>query len=130
MADKNPKSAHVHLTQEEFEQAVADAIDSLPDRFLDELDNVVFLAEDEPTPEQSPDGELLGLYDGIALTQRGSGYGAGDDWPDTITIFKGPHERLSDDRAVVLEEIRRTVVHEVGHYFGMDEEQIDQMGYA
>ena len=74
-------------------------------------------------------GDMLGLYDGLALTERDGGYGFGD-YPDTITLFKGPHERLSNDRAEVLEQIRVTVVHEIAHYFGMDEDQVDEMGYA
>ena len=127
----------VELTQEEFEEAVQEAIDSIPDEFLDDLENVAILLADEPEDEDfegdgyyTEEGDLLGLYDGIALTDRGDWYGAGDDYPDTITIFKGPHERLSDDRAEVLEEIRKTVVHEIAHYFGMDEDQVDEMGYA
>ena len=63
------------LTGEEFEDAIADAIDSIPDRFLDELENVAFIAEDEPTPEQSPQGDLLGLYEGVSLAERGDDYG-------------------------------------------------------
>jgi predicted Zn-dependent protease with MMP-like domain len=127
----------VHLTDEEFEGAVQDAIDSIPEEFLDELENVAILLADEPEEEDfegdgyyTDNGDLLGLYDGIALTERGDYYGAGNDYPDTITIFKGPHERLSDDRAVVIEEIRKTVIHETAHYFGMDEDQVDDMGYA
>lgn len=126
----------VKLTDEQFETAVQDAIDSIPDEFLDDLENVAILLADEPSDEDfegdglyTEDGDLLGLYDGIAMTDRGDDYGFGD-YPDTITIFKGPHERLSDDAAVVLEEIRKTVVHEVAHYFGMDEDQVDEMGYA
>ena len=138
------------MTDEEFEGAVQDAIDSIPDEFLEELENVVFLVEDEPSDEQlaafddeediddgmeldglfSEDGDLLGLYDGISLPDRADGYGYGGDYPDTITIFKGPHERLEGDREEILEEVRRTVIHEVAHYFGMDEEQVDDMGYA
>ena len=127
----------MNLTDEEFEAAVQGAIDSIPDEFLDELENVAILLADEPEESDfegdgyyTEDGDLLGLYDGIALTQRGDWYGAGNDYPDTITIFKGPHERLSDDRDEVLEEIRKTVVHETAHYFGMDEAQVDAMGYA
>ena len=111
----------------EFEEAVELAIDSIPARFLDELENVVFMVEDEP-PEDDPD--TLGFYDGVNLYDRSSGYGAIDEIPDTITIFKGPHERLPGGRAEIIEEIRKTVVHEVGHYFGMDEEQIEDMGYG
>ena len=127
----------VELTDEEFEAAVQDAIDSIPEEFLDELENVAILLADEPEEPDfegdgyyTEDGDLLGLYDGIALTERGDWYGAGNDYPDTITLFKGPHERLSDDRDEVLEEIRKTVIHETAHYFGMDEDQVDAMGYA
>lgn len=114
----------VRFTDDEFDALVEDAIDSIPERFLAELDNVVFAVEDEPD-----DGETLGWYDGVSLLERGGSYGALDDYPDCITVFKGPHERLSDDPAVVAEEVRKTVVHEVGHFFGMTEEQIEAMGY-
>ena len=112
------------FTDDEFDALVEAAIDSIPSRFLDELDNVIFAVEDEPD-----DGQTLGWYDGVSLLDRGNGYGAVSDYPDCITVFKGPHERLSDDRDVVAEEVRKTVVHEVGHYFGMTEEQIEAMGY-
>lgn len=114
----------VSFTDEEFDALVEAAIDSIPEKFLDELDNVIFAVEDEPD-----DGETLGWYDGVSLLDRGGSYGAVSDYPDCITIFKGPHERLSDDRDVIAEEIRKTVVHEVGHYFGMTEEQVEAMGY-
>lgn len=126
----------LQLTDEEFEAAVQDAIDSIPDEFLEELENVAVVLADEPDEEDlegdgyyADTGDLLGLYDGLALTERDGGYGFGD-YPDTITIFKGPHERLSSEKAVVFEEIRKTVVHEIAHYFGLDEEQVDEMGYA
>ena len=126
----------VTLSDEEFESAVQDAIDSMPDEFLDELENVAIVLGDEPTPEElegdglfSESGDMLGLYDGVSITERGGSYGVGD-YPDTITIFKGPHERLGGSREYVLEEIRKTVVHEIAHYFGLDEDQVDEMGYA
>lgn len=127
------------MTQEEFEGAVADAIDSIPDDLFEALDNVVFMVEDEPNEQQegceegtyAPGGsDLLGIYDGLNLLQRGNGYGSVSDYPDTITIFKGPHERLEGGREEILEEVRKTVIHEVGHYFGMTEEQVAEMGYA
>ncbi len=114
----------VSFTDDEFDALVEAAIDSIPERFLDELDNVIFAVEDEPD-----DGETLGWYDGVSLLDRGGSYGAVSDYPDCITVFKGPHERLSDDRDVIAEEVRKTVVHEVGHYFGMTEEQVEVMGY-
>lgn len=125
------------MTDEEFEGAVADAIDSIPEHLAAELDNVVFFVEDEPTPEQlgsdglfADSGDLLGLYEGVSLFDRAEGYGFFGDMPDAITIFKGPHERLEGGREEILEEVRRTVIHEVGHFFGMDEDQIERMGYA
>ena len=124
------------MTDEEFESAVQDAIDSIPDEFLDELENVAIIVADEPEEEDfegdgyfTDEGDLLGLYDGIAMTERGDSYVVGD-YPDAITIFKGPHERLEGSRAEILEEVRKTVVHEIAHYFGMDEDQVDEMGYA
>lgn len=124
------------LTDAEFESAVQDAIDSIPEEFIDELENLAFVIADEPEEEDyegdglyTEEGELLGLYDGLSLAERDSGYGLGD-YPDTIVIFKGPHERLEGGRADIIEEIRRTVVHEIAHYFGMDEDQVDDMGYA
>ena len=128
----------VKLSDEEFEGAVQAAIDSIPQRFLDELDNIAFFVEDEPSAEQLEDpdgyvteeGDMLGLYDGISLLDRADGYGEIGDFPDSITIFKGPHERLEGTKEEVLEEVRKTVIHEVAHYFGMDEDQVDAMGYA
>ncbi len=124
------------LTDEEFEAAVQDAIDSIPDEFLDELENVAIIIADEPEEEDfegdgyfTEEGDLLGLYDGMSLTERDGGYGVGD-YPDTITVFKGPHERLEGGRDEIVEEVRKTVVHEIAHYFGLDEDQVDDMGYA
>ena len=126
----------ITLTDEEFESAIQDALDTIPEEFLDELENVAIVMADEPEEEDfecdgyyTEEGDLLGLYDGIAMTERGDDYGFGD-YPDTIMIFKGPHERLGLNRAGTLEEIRTTVVHEIAHYFGMDEDQVDEMGYA
>lgn len=128
------------MTQGQFEEAVEAAIDAIPDEFLDELENVVFVVEDEPSDEQRAsagddngsfaEDELLGLYDGSPMTERDSFYGTGE-LPDVITIFKGPHERCfgAEGEQVLREEIARTVIHEVGHYFGNDEETLAAMGY-
>lgn len=127
------------MDDDEFKSAVRDALDSIPARFLDALDNVGIAVQDEPDQDQldcsdqgtSDDetGELLGLYEGVALTERDGGYGEFGDLPDVITVFKGPHERSFDSREQVVEEVRRTVVHEIGHYFGLDEDQLAAMGY-
>ena len=126
------------LTNDEFEGAIQAALQSIPGEFIEDLENVVIMAQDEPEDWQletgdgivSESGDLLGLYDGVNIYDRGDSYGAFGDYPDSITIFKGPHERLSEDKVVVLEEVRKTVVHEIGHYFGMDEDQLDDMGYG
>ena len=137
------------MTEEEFERAIDEALQSIPEEFLRALENVAVVAQDEAwfdeandeanadapdeesdrdaLPDEEEFDDLLGLYDGIPLTER-------DDYawdiPDVITVFKGPHERLCSSREEMVEEIRKTVVHEIGHYFGMDEEAIDEMGYA
>lgn len=126
------------MTDERFDEIVEAALDSIPDRFWDELENVIFTVADEPDEEQldaaqdwnsvSAEGELLGLYDGTPLTERDGSYGTGD-LPDVITVFKGPHERCFEDEDELAEEVRKTVVHEVGHYFGNDEETLAAMGY-
>ena len=129
------------MTDDEFEAAIDEALEGLPPRFLKALDNVGIAMEDEPDEDQlemaeygtedQASGELLGLYDGIPLTERGEGYGEfGTDLPDFITIFKGPHERAFGSREQVVEEIQKTVVHEIGHYFGMDEEDLARVGLA
>lgn len=123
------------MTDEEFEDAVQDAIDSIPDAFLEALDNVMVTVQNEPTARQrmssgseGPSGEILGLYEGVALTQRGEWYGEGE-MPDVVTIFKGPHERCFNSRERIVEEIRKTVVHEIGHHFGMDDAALRRIGY-
>ena len=73
------------------------------------------------------DNELLGLYDGVSLPDRADGYDG--DVPDVITVFKGPHERCFGSRAEIVEEIGKTVVHEIGHYFGIDDARLYEMGY-
>ncbi len=77
---------------------------------------------------EGPGGEILGLYEGVALTQRGEWYGEGE-MPDVVTIFKGPHERCFNSRERIVEEIRKTVVHEIGHHFGMDDAALRRIGY-
>ena len=104
------------LTPEEFDEAVGDALDEVPAELLDLMDNVVFLCEDEP-PGDDPD--LLGVYDGVPLTERGSFWAAGS-LPDRITIFRGPTLRMCRTREQVRREVTVTVVHEIAHHFGID----------
>ncbi|AXH97940.1 metallopeptidase family protein [Ornithinimicrobium avium] len=109
----------------EFEDAVGDALDLVPQGFMDQLDNVVFLVEDEPPAD---DPELLGVYDGIPLTERDLHWGG--HLPDRITIFRGPLVRMCEDREELLEEIAVTVVHEIAHHFGIDDETLHELGWG
>ena len=132
------------MTDEEFERAVDEAIAAIPPQFIDALENIAIVVQDEPddyqlesiedydpaTWDPDIDGEpMLGLYDGIPLTERGDGYGGLGDVPDVITVFKGPHERCFDSREEIIEEIGKTVIHEIGHYFGIDDDRLYEMGY-
>ena len=114
------------MTQEEFEEAVGDALDAVPADLLDLMDNVVFLCEDEP-PVEDPD--LLGVYDGVPLTERDSFWAAGS-LPDRITIFRGPTLRMCATRDEVLHEVAVTVVHEIAHHFGIDDDRLHELGWA
>ncbi len=125
------------MSEDEFEQVVADAIDSMPDRVMDALDNVVIMMQLEPTPEQinsAPDdeydeyGDVLGVYEGVSLMERADGYGY-TDMPDMIVVFQGPHERCCDTREQMVEEVRKTIIHEIGHYFGFMDDALYEMGY-
>ncbi len=114
----------VEMSREDFEEAVADALDMVPQELLDLMDNVVILVEDEP---EGDDPELLGLYDGIALTERGSwGYG---ELPDRIFIYRNPTLRICDTVEEVREEVAITVVHEIAHHFGIDDERLHELGW-
>jgi predicted Zn-dependent protease with MMP-like domain len=112
-----------------FEQHVADALKSIPRRFRDAMQNIAIVVEDEPAPELlrsmdiEPPDTLLGLYQGTPLTERHWGYG--NALPDRVLIFQGPHERASDDDDDLVVAIGETLIHEIGHYFGMSEEQIE-----
>lgn len=179
------------MSDEEFEAAVVEALDAMPEQFMEALQNVAVVWEEEPNayhlgydgPEAAdadswtsseaddwPAGDLgyddacaidadgrangdagatdaqrdagdeyeaedaeeelddlLGLFDGLSIVERANGYD--DDIPDVITVFKGPHERCFDSREEIVEEIGKTVIHELGHYFGLDEDQLAAMGY-
>src|SRR3954447_18267351 len=103
----------MELNAEEFEALVIDDLDELPDDMVDGLDNVIFVVEDRPE-----DGslDLLGLYDGVALTERGQ-YGFGE-MPDRIILYREPLLAICDDEEALRDEIHITLVHEIAHFYG------------
>ncbi|KRA38610.1 hypothetical protein ASD81_08360 [Nocardioides sp. Root614] len=116
----------VEMSPEEFDALVDAALDGIPEELARLVHNVVVLVEEEP-PEGEPD-DLLGLYDGVALTERDSAMGG--HLPDRIFLFRGPLLDMCDDAADLAEEIRITVVHEVAHHFGIDDARLHDLGYA
>jgi len=119
------------VDRKQFENHVADALKSIPRRFRDAMQNVAIVVEDEPSPELlrsmdiEPPDTLLGLYQGVPLTERRWDYG--NTLPDRVLIFQGPHERASEDDEDLVVAIAETLIHEIGHYFGMSEEQIEDI---
>ena len=109
----------VRLSRRRFERLVGKALASLPEEFRSKLENVAVLIEDEP-PEDMPD--TLGLYEGVPLTERSLG---GITLPDRITLFKRPIERACRTEEEIEAEVRLTVLHEVGHFFGLEEAQME-----
>ena len=106
-----------------FEEHVRAALDELPPHLARALDNVAVTVEDE----HPRDPDLFGLYEGVPLPQRGQGYSG--TLPDRITIYRVPLEEEFADPDELREEIRITVLHELAHYFGIDEERIEELGY-
>ena len=116
----------MEMTREEFEDAVRDALDEIPRDLAARIDNVVVLVEDD-APADDP--ELLGLYEGTPLTERGTWWAAGT-LPDRITIYRNPTLAICETREDVVEEVVITVVHEVAHFFGIDDERLHELGWA
>lgn len=116
--------AHGRVQRHRFRIAVRQALESLPDDIGRHLDNVVVTVEAEP--EAGTVEALFGIYEGIPLTERTSGYGMVA--PDRIVIFQGPLERSFPDRRELVEQIRVTVLHELGHHLGMNEHDLDRIG--
>ena len=113
------------MSAERFDELVSMALDTIPAEISAQVDNLVVLVEDDP-PEGS--GVLLGLYEGIPLTSRDHWYaGVG---PDRITIFRNPLLSLCDDEMQIIDEVRITVVHEVAHHFGIDDDRLHELGYG
>ena len=121
----------MRIGPEEFAALVEKAVHDLPDEFQEAIDNVVVMVAEEPSdddleevgidPDDPDRDELFGLYQGVPLPERGSGYSS---LPDRVLIFRGPILRVCETRRQVMREIRETVQHELGHYFGMEEEDL------
>jgi predicted Zn-dependent protease with MMP-like domain len=121
----------MRVSGEEFEALVEEALGQLPEEFREALENVAVMVEEEPSdedleevgidPEDADRDELLGLYQGVPLPERDSFYSA---LPDRVLVFRGPILRSCDSRRQVIREIRETVQHELGHYFGLAEDEL------
>jgi len=116
----------IDVPADRFEELVADALDEIPDELARLVDNVVVVVEEGPA-----DGSLLGRYDGVPLTERDGWYGTGDlVMPDRVTIFRRPICAMADDEAEVVRQVGITVVHEIAHHFGIDDQRLHELGWG
>lgn len=113
------------MEREAFERLVVEELDELPDEIFEGLENLIFVVEDRPE-----DGslDLLGLYEGIALTERGQ-YGFGE-LPDRIIVYREPHLAVCETEEELRDEVHTTLVHEIAHYYGIDEERVHELGWG
>ena len=116
----------VDVDEEKFETLVSEALDQVPPELANLMDNCVVLVEARP-PDDAP-ADLLGLYEGIPLTERGEFYSA--VLPDRIYIFREPILAICRTYAEVVDEVHITVVHEIAHHFGIDDDRLHDLGYA
>ena len=120
------------MKRERFEQLVAGAMQQLPPRFRQEISNLAIRVQDQPTPAQlrdwglAPDDELLGIYVGIPLTERTTNYGL--VMPDLIYLFQDSIEAASVNEEEVRQAIQHTLFHEIAHYFGIDDDRLEEIG--
>ena len=119
------------ITDQEFDQLVTRAMNELPQEYITQLDNVAIVYADEPTDEQiermkiDNNHLLLGLYEGIPRTQRGGNYSM--VLPDKITLFKRPLLAITHTKEALLEQVKRTLWHEIAHHYGLDHDRIDAL---
>lgn len=111
------------MRRHEFEREVDLVIEALPRWVLDKIDNLTVVVEDSPTEDQ---GEVLGIYEGVSLAERGDYWGS---LPDRIVIFYRPHLAMGLDDVELKHEIRRTVLHELGHHLGIDDDRLTELGW-
>ncbi|MDH4048438.1 MAG: metallopeptidase family protein [Gammaproteobacteria bacterium] len=117
------------MNSSEFEAVVADALAALPEWVREAMQNIKVLVEDEAGEHLDPDGEgLLGLYTGVPLTERESG-NAGE-LPDVIYLFRIPHLEMGLPAEALREEIAKTLIHEIAHYFGIDDDHLEDIGWG
>jgi predicted Zn-dependent protease with MMP-like domain len=115
----------VDLTPERFEELVGEALDSLPEELGALMENVVVLVQD-----RGDEPDLLGLYDGIPLTERGTSYGEVFTLPDRIWIYRLPICAMCQDEDEVVDEVAVTVIHEIAHHFGIDDDRLEELGWG
>lgn len=115
----------IDVSEERFDELVAEALDSIPDDLARQMDNVAVFVE-----ETSGSNNLLGLYQGIPLTARTPGGYGGMIMPDRITIYRRPILLRCRSEAEVVHQVRVTVIHEVGHHFGIDDDRLHELGWA
>jgi predicted Zn-dependent protease with MMP-like domain len=108
---------------EQFEELVGDALDTIPAEFRAGMDNIAVVVDD-----RSPPGRLLGLYEGVPLTRRGNHYSSAA--PDQITIYLQTICATCRTTQEIVDQVHRTVIHEVGHHFGIDDQRLDELGWA
>ncbi len=127
------KQNMVRLSRAAFEKLVEQAVESLPSGFLEHLENVDVVVESEPTEEElrragvGPGGTLLGLYQGVPQTQRGTWYGS--VLPDRIVIYQRPIQSMAGTLREIRRQVRITIMHEIGHHFGLREGELTDAGY-
>lgn len=111
------------MDPQRFDELVSDALDLIPEELTAAMDNVVVLVAD-----RHPEEDLLGLYEGVALTERDSDYAGA--LPDTITIFRDTLLDVCDSEDDVVDQVAITVIHEIAHHFGIDDDRLDELGWA
>lgn len=112
----------IEMSREAFEDLVGEALDTIPPELTEVMRNVVIVVEDD-----APEPGLLGLYEGVPLTERGDWYGG--VLPDHISIYRNEILAICDTPEEVVDEVRVTVVHEIAHHFGIDDDRLEELGY-
>lgn len=126
-----PSDGPFPMSEADFEAAVSDALARIPPELANTMNNVAIFIEDDYTPQagEDPDTVLLGLYEGVPLTERDSWWDAGS-LPDRITIFRQPILDICGSREDVIEEVTVTVVHEIAHHFGISDTRLHELGWG